>query len=86
MSDPTKVYVIPGRLVVGERMEDHEVESKTEAERLVATGGFALSAAEANAQAFTTPEATPADTKVLKHPLEASEEAPEPKPTKPDKE
>ena len=84
--EPTKVYPIPGRLVVGEPMtfdedgkpEGREVESKAEAERLVATGGFALSLAEANAQAFSTPEATPASTDNLKTQPEAEPEAPAP--------
>lgn len=56
----TKVYAIPGRIVPGERMEDHKVESKEEAARMVATGGFALSEKDANAAAYSTPEATPA--------------------------
>lgn len=54
----TKVFHIPGRFV-HERLEDHEVETKAEAERLVATGAFALSKKEANEQANTSPPATP---------------------------
>ncbi len=38
-------------------MTEHEVESKAEAERLVATGGFALTKAEANAASLWAPEA-----------------------------
>lgn len=63
----TKVFHIPGRFV-HERMEDHTVESAAEADRLVATGAFALSKAEADAQAFTTPEATPATDANVKPP------------------
>lgn len=68
------VFPIPGRIVVGEPMEFSEegdpkpmkVASKTEAERLVATGGFAHSLAEARAAAFSTPEGEAADEDVLK--------------------
>jgi hypothetical protein len=49
----TAVYYIQGRFGF-ERLEDHEVDSKAEADRLVATGLFALTAKEASAQAFTT--------------------------------
>ena len=56
----TKVFHIPGRFVAGEPLEDHTVESVTEADRLVATGAFARTQAEANAGAFNTGEATPA--------------------------
>jgi len=51
------VYPIRGTFVVGEPMTEHEVESKAEAERLVATGGFALTKAEANAASLWAPEA-----------------------------
>lgn len=64
---PTKVYAIPGRFA-HERLEDHEVESVEEANRLVATGAFALSAKEANDQAFSTPEAKPASDENVKKP------------------
>lgn len=77
MASPTKVYVIPGRFA-HERLENHEVESKAEAERLVATGAFALSQKEANEQAFTTPEATLADDSNVKQPH--VQPAPEPEP------
>lgn len=56
----TKVFYIQGRFLPGYRLEDHEVESKAVADEMVATGLFALSEKEANAQAFSTPEATPA--------------------------
>lgn len=56
----TKVFYVEGRFA-HERLEDHEVDSKAEAERLVATGAFALSQKEANEQANTTPPATPID-------------------------
>ena len=61
----TRVYPIRGTLVVGEPMVEREVESKAEAERLVATGGFALSKADANAASVWEPEAdeAPASTK-----------------------
>lgn len=55
-----KVYPIPGRFVGGEPMTERDV-SKTEADRLVATGGFASSAKEAKDQAFTTPPAVEID-------------------------
>jgi len=55
-AQPQKVYPIRGTFVVGEPMTEHEVESKAEAERLVATGGFALSKAEANAASLWAPE------------------------------
>lgn len=64
---PTKVYAIPGRFA-HERLEDHEVESVEEAQRLVATGAFALTKADASAAAFTTPEATPATEDNVKRP------------------
>jgi len=51
-----KVYPIPGRFVADESLTERDV-SKAEAERLVATGGFASSAKEAKEQAFTTPPA-----------------------------
>lgn len=57
----TKVFHIPGRLVPGEPQEDTTVESKTEADRLVATGAFAHTQKEANELAFTSPAATPID-------------------------
>jgi hypothetical protein len=79
MAEPIKVFLIPGRFVVGERMEDHEVESKAEAERLAATGGFALSQKEANEQAFSTPEATAASTDNLKVQPEATAAPEQPK-------
>lgn len=73
---PSKVFVIPGRFVVGEPLIDHDVESKEEAKRLVDTGAFALSEKEANAAAYTTPEATPAtDANVVK-PVAAPAAAP----------
>ncbi len=53
----TKVFPILGTFVVGEPMVEREVESKAEAERLVATGGFALSKADANAASVWEPEA-----------------------------
>ena len=77
---PTKVYHVPGRFV-HERLEDHEVESVEEANRLVATGAFALSAKEANEQAYTTPEATKAtdaNVKPVKQPEAPVAPAPEP--------
>ena len=72
--DATKVFPIPGRFVNGESMTfdevgkpvAREVESKAEADRLVATGGFALSHSDAMAAAFSTPEATPASTDNVK--------------------
>lgn len=64
----TKVFAIPGRFVVGERMEDHKVGSRQEADRLVATGGFALSEKDANAAAYSTPEATEATDDNVKQP------------------
>jgi hypothetical protein len=68
MAERTKVFHIPGRLAVGVPNTDHEVESKAEAERLVGTGAFALSQKEADAAAFSTPEATPADESNVKKP------------------
>ncbi len=64
-SQTTRVYPIRGTLVVGEPMVEREVESKAEAERLVATGGFALSKADAKAASTWEPEAdeAPASTK-----------------------
>lgn len=56
MSTPTKVYYIQGRFLPGMPLQDHEVESKAAAEELVATGLYALSAKDANEQAFTTPD------------------------------
>ena len=56
-AQPHKVYPIRGTMVVGVPMVEHEVESKAEAERLVATGGFALTKAEANAASLWAPEA-----------------------------
>ena len=53
----TRVFPVRGTFVVGEPMTEHEVESKAEAERLVATGGFALTKAEANAASLWAPEA-----------------------------
>lgn len=70
---PTKVYYIPGRFV-HERLEDHEVESVAEANRLVATGAFALTKKEANEAAFTTPEAVE---------IREESEAPTPEPAPP---
>jgi len=70
MATPTKVHYILGRFVVGEPLIDHEVESKADAERLVATGVFALTEKEANAAAFTTPDATPATDANVKQPAE----------------
>ena len=58
---PTKVFPIPGRFAVGIPRVAHEVPTKGEAEDLVATGYFALSEAEANAAAHSTPETTEAD-------------------------
>lgn len=77
---PTKVYYIPGRFAVGAPLEDHEVESKSAAAELVATGAFALSAKEANAAAYTTPEATEADESNV---VSGPPPAPEPEPTPP---
>jgi hypothetical protein len=54
MAKPIPVFHIPGRFA-HERLEDHEVESKAEADRLVATSAFALTAAEAKKQAHTSP-------------------------------
>jgi hypothetical protein len=64
----TRVYPIPGRFAVGVPLIEHEVASKAEADRLVATGVFALSAKEAADAAFTTPEATPATDANVKQP------------------
>jgi outer membrane biosynthesis protein TonB len=82
MATPTKVFYIQGRFLPGYRLEDHEVESKAQAEEMVGTGLFALTEKEANAQAFSTPEATPADDSNVKQPKpaepdEAPAEAPE---------
>ena len=52
----TKVFPVRGTFVVGEPMVEREVESKAEAERLVATGGFALSKADANTASAWEPE------------------------------
>jgi len=76
MATPTKVHYILGRFVVGEPLIDHEVESKADAERLVATGVFALTEKEANAAAFTTPDATPATDANVKQPAVAPVEPP----------
>lgn len=59
MPQETTVFPIPGRFVPDEPLVKHKVESKAEADRLVATGGFALSEKEANEQAYTTPPAVP---------------------------
>lgn len=58
---PTMVYPIPGRIAVGVPMIEQELPTKAEAEALIAsTGAFALSAKEAAAAAYSTPEATEA--------------------------
>lgn len=84
MAQPTKVFHIPGRFTHEAPNQDHSVESKAEAERLVATGAFALSAKEANEQAFTTAEATPATDANVKQPRPPEEPAPEPAPVQPE--
>ena len=76
---PTKVFHIPGRFV-HERLEDHKVESVQEAERLVATGAFALTDAEANELAYTTAPAVEADDSNVKPAKQPEEPAPEPAP------
>lgn len=68
MPKETKVYYIPGRFIAGHPLEDHTVESVAAADELVATGVFARTEAEANAAAFTTPEATPATDANVKQP------------------
>jgi hypothetical protein len=66
---PTKVYPIPGRWAVGHAPVVRELPSKKEAEELVSTTGvYALSQSEADEQAYTTPEATPADDSNVKQP------------------
>lgn len=90
-----KVYPIPGRLVVGEPMEFDEkgapvaraVDSKEEADRLVATGGFAHTEKDAAEAAFTTPPGEEASTDNLKVQPEPEEPpAAAAAPEKPDKE
>lgn len=85
---PTKVYPIPGRFGVGVALVEQELPTKTAAEELVKTGLFALSEKEANEQAFSTPEATPATDENVKpiRPAEtAAEPAPKPARAKPEK-
>lgn len=77
MPKPTTVYPIPGRFLPGYRLEVHDVESAAEADRLVATGLYARSEAEAEALAWSAPEATEATEANVHHPADHDEpEAP----------
>lgn len=65
---PTRVYAIPGRFTNLYPLEDQELPSRKDADAAVATGAFALTQKEANAQAFRTPDATPATDANVKQP------------------
>lgn len=63
-----RAFVIPGRFVAGEPLIDHDVETKAELDRLVATGVFTRSAKEAAEAAWSTSKPTPATDVNVKKP------------------